>query len=97
MEEETNPSHAEWEDFIRRLKFSHQRENFNLSMMLGAIALCTEYGNCVYYGSHDRFSVMSAYKNLKSGTRSRLKKNNLFLVVYSNFGEDFHYMWKSAR
>lgn len=98
MEEETNPSQDEWEDFIRRLKFSHQKENFNLSTMLGAVAMCTEYGeHHIYYGSHDRESVMTTYKNLKSGTRSRLKKNNLFLVVYSNFGEDYHYMWKSAR
>jgi len=36
IEEETNSSHDEWEDFIQRLKFSHQRENFNLSAMLGA-------------------------------------------------------------
>ena len=97
MEEETNPSHDEWEDFIRRLKFSHQRENFNLSAMLGAIALCTEYGNWVYWNSYDRESVMAIYKKLKSHAKRDRRSTNIFLHVTSNFGEDYHYMWKSAR
>ena len=99
MEEETNPSHEEWEDFIRRLKFSHQRENFNLSMMLGAIALCTEYGiHEAYWNTHDKESVMSIYKNLKSHTKRNRRSTNLFVITDSNFGEPpYRVWWRSAR
>ena len=99
IEEETNPSHDEWEDFIRRLKFSHQRENFNLSMMLCAIALCTEYEiHEAYWNSHDKDSVMAIYKNLKSHTKRNRRSTNLFVITDSNFGEPpYTVWWRSAR
>ena len=99
MEEETNPSYDEWEEFIRRLKFSHQKENFNLSAMLGAVALCTEYGiHKAYINSHDKESVMTIYKKLKSNTKRDRRSTNLFVITDSNFGEPpYRVWWRSAR
>lgn len=99
IENEANPSYEEWEDFIRRLKFSHQRENFNLSAMLGAVALCTEYGiHEAYWNTHDKESVMSIYKNLKSHTKRNRRSTNLFVITDSNFGEPpYRVWWRSAR
>lgn len=99
IENEVNPSYEEWEDFIRRLKFSHQKENFNLSSMLGAIALSTEYGvHRAYWNSHDKEAVMAVYKKLKSSTRRDRRSTNLFVITDSNFGEPpYSVWWRSAR
>lgn len=99
IENEVNPSYEEWEDFIRRLKFSHQKENFNLSSMLGAVALSTEYGvHRAYWNSHDKEAVMAVYKKLKSSTRRDRRSTNLFVITDSNFGEPpYSVWWRSAR
>ena len=99
IESEANPSYEEWEEFIRRLKFSHQKENFNLSSMLGAVALSTEYGiHRAYWNSRDKEAVMAVYKKLKSSTRRDRRSTNLFVITDDNFGEPpYSVWWRSAR
>ena len=94
VEEEMKYDHdGEWSDYVRMLKFSHQKENFNISAMLCAIALCTKYGwHEIFYGTHNKNKVMRTYKNLKSKTRSKLKRNNLFLVEFVDTS-----CWVSAK
>ena len=100
IEEEMYYTHDDdWAEFVRRLKFSHQKENFNLSAMLGAVALCTEYGiHKAYINSHDKESVMTIYKKLKSNTKRDRRSTNLFVITDSNFGEPpYRVWWRSAR
>ena len=98
-EEDANPTHDEWEYFVKRLKFSHQKENFNLSAMLGAIALCTEYSLYeVYLGTSSKSDVLNRYKKLKSSTKKDRRSTNLFIITDSNFGEPpYSVWWRSAR
>lgn len=97
-EEDANPTHDEWEYFIKRLRFSHQKENFNLSTMIGAIALCTEYSPYEAYLTAHKTDVLARYKQLKSSTRRDRRSTNLFVVIDSNFGEPpYRVWWRSAR
>lgn len=99
VEEEVNPAHDDWDDFIKRLKFSHQKENFNLASMLGAFALCTEYGwHTIYWRSWEKDEVLWTYHSLKSKTKRDRRLTNLFLVHYGHLDDSpYIVMWKCAR
>lgn len=98
-EEEINPTHIGWEDFVTRLKFSHQKENFNLTSMLGAFALCTEYGwHEIYWNSWDKENVLAIYRRLKSKSKRDRRLTNLFLVHYGHMDDTpYTVVWKCAR
>lgn len=89
IEEEIYYTHDDdWAEFVKRLKYSHQKENFNLSAMLTAVALCSDYDwHMLHWKSWNKDDVLCMYRHLKSKSKkNRQLLANLFLVYRSDFG-----------
>ncbi len=92
VEETIHILNGKWENFIKRMKYSQQKENFRLSCMLGAIALCAEYGyQEIYWNSWDKDKVLRIYGLLKNKHKKSRREANRFLYHLDHCYDLGHY------